>query len=141
MARARTPGKKCGTKSKLEITPKLLQEVKALVNAGMNNHDIAAYYKISERTWYIYREDNEELDEIIRTGKMRTTAVVASHLIKLCQNDNVPSIIFYLKTQGGWKEAKDEPPISENKPDEKLVITTTDPIEGAKIYQQFMFNT
>ena len=140
MARARTPGKKCGPKKKLQITPEFLTEVKDLVNAGMNNKDLAAYYNMSEPTWYIYKSDNEELDNIVRTGKMRTTAIVASHLLKLCQQDNVPSIIFYLKTQGGWKEAKDEALPPENKEDEKTVITVTDPIEGAKIYQQFMFN-
>ena len=44
------------------------------------------------------------------------------------------------KIFGDYKP-NDIPVELKNKSDEKLVITTTDPIEGAKIYQQFMFNT
>jgi len=141
MTRTRTFRHPNSPKKKIEITPAFLTEVKALVNAGMTNKQLAEYYGVCEDTWYRYKSDNEELELIVRTGKMRTTAVVAGHLLKLCQQDNVPSIIFYLRTQGRWTEAKEPEDDTENKPIEKTVIKVTDPIEAAKIYEEFMLKT
>jgi len=128
-------------KKKLEITPDILIEVEGLVKAGMSNKQLAEYYGVSEDTWYRYKADNEELDHVVRTAKMRTTSIIASRLVQLCLEDNVPSIIFYLKTQGRWTEAKEIEDDTQNKPIEKTVIKVTDPIEAAKIYEEFMLKT
>ena len=126
---------------KFHITPELLEEIKALIMAGETQRSICEYYDIGYDTWVRRKAQYPELDQIVRQGKMKTKAFVSGILLELIREKNLTAIMFYLKTQGGWKEAKDEEPQQENKPDEKLVITTTDPIEGAKIYQQFMLNT
>ncbi len=128
-------------KKKLEITQDVLIEVEGLVKAGMSNKQLAEYYGVNDATWYRYKADNEELDHIVRTAKMRTTSIIASRLVQLCLEDNVPSIIFYLRTQGRWSEAKEPEDDTQNKPTEKTVIKVTDPIEAAKIYEEFMLKT
>jgi hypothetical protein len=61
--------------------------------------------------------------------------------MKLINDDNLGAIIFYLKTQAGWKENKN--PVENDSDDIKSTersykIDTTDPVEASKIYQSIM---
>lgn len=128
-------------KLKFEVTEEVIHEIKALILAGMTQKQICEYYDIGYDLWLNRKYEYPELDKIVRQGKMKTTAIVAGYLLELCRDRNLTAVMFYLKTQGGWKEAKDDVIEPENKPDEKQLITVTDPIEAAKIYQQYILNT
>ena len=47
---------------------------------------------------------NERMNEALQVGKAETLAKVAGSLVKKALNGDTTSAIFYLKTQGGWKE-------------------------------------
>lgn len=49
-----------------------------------------------------------------KRGKAQAVEGVASNLVAKCHAGDVPSMIFYLKTQGRWKENHDQPEVNVN---------------------------
>ena len=47
---------------------------------------------------------NERANAALKEGKAETLAKVAGALVRKALNGDTASAIFYLKTQGGWKE-------------------------------------
>lgn len=89
------------TKPKLEID---LSVVESLAAQGLTNQQIADSLGISERTLQNRKKDNAEFAEAIKKGKAKGIAVVTNALMKKIKSGNVTAMIFFLKTQGGWKE-------------------------------------
>lgn len=91
------------TKPKIEID---LAKVEALAANGLTQQQIAASLGISERTLYNSKRDNADFAEAIKRGKAKGIAVVTNKLMEQCKNGNTTAIIFFLKTQAGWKETQ-----------------------------------
>ena len=89
------------TKPKIEID---LSMVESLAAQGLTNQQIADSLGISERTLQNRKKDNAEFAEAIKKGKAKGIAVVTNALMKKIKSGNVTAMIFFLKTQGGWKE-------------------------------------
>ncbi|HHF7111073.1 TPA: LuxR C-terminal-related transcriptional regulator [Haemophilus influenzae] len=89
------------TKPKIEID---LSMVESLAAQGLTNQQIADSLGISERTLQNRKKDNAEFAEAIKKGKAKGIAVVTNALMKKIKAGNVAAMIFFLKTQGGWKE-------------------------------------
>lgn len=89
------------TKPKIEID---LSMVESLATQGLTNQQIADSLGISERTLQNRKKDNAEFAEAIKKGKAKGIAVVTNALMKKIKSGNVTAMIFFLKTQGGWKE-------------------------------------
>jgi hypothetical protein len=89
--------------------------------------------------WHRLLKARPELEESIARGKVKLIDEIADILIKKAREGNIQAVIFYLKTQGGWGESGGQlnaTPI--DKPEINYTITTTDPIEAARIYQKIM---
>ena len=89
------------TKPKIEID---LSMVESLAAQGLTNQQIADSLGISERTLQNRKKDNAEFAEAIKKGKAKGIVVVTNALMKKIKSGNVTAMIFFLKTQGGWKE-------------------------------------
>lgn len=89
------------TKPKIQID---LSKVEALAANGLTQQQIADSLGISERTLYNSKRDNADFAEAIKRGRAKGIAVVTNKLMEQCKNGNTTAIIFFLKTQAGWKE-------------------------------------
>lgn len=86
-----------------EITPELQAKVKAMSAFGITQAQMCAYLGISEDT--LQRHYRAELD----TAKVDAVMQAANRLFrKAVHEGDTTSLIFYLKTQGRWKEPKEE---------------------------------
>ncbi len=75
----------------------------------------------------------------LETGKLRAIAKVAETLYQKAIGGDTASIIFFLKSQAGWKDTQRvELTGASGGPVQSIATTTNDPMEAAKIYQQMM---
>lgn len=98
---AKTEKKK--TKPKIEIN---LQEVEALAANGLTQQQIADSLGISVSTIESRLRENEEFKDAIKRGKSKGIAMIANQLFKKAKSGDTTSMIFFLKTQAGWKETQ-----------------------------------
>ena len=92
-----------------EITPEVLEKVEKLASQGMTKRQIAHCLGICEGTLYSKIKQNDEFLKALKRGKAKGIALVTEELQNLVAERNITGIIFYLKCQAGWKEAKDKP--------------------------------
>lgn len=81
-----------------EPTDEQRYSVELMASIGIPQEQIASSLEISLPTLHKYFRD--ELDN----GKPRTITKVADSLYRQAIAGNITAAIFYLKTQGGWKE-------------------------------------
>lgn len=90
-------------------------ELKALA-AVLTKGQIADYFGISEKTLRAIEARQPEVSTAYKKGRVKQISDMGSNLVKLATDGNVAANIFYLKTQGGWKEEQPEaqeiPPIN-----------------------------
>lgn len=87
----------------IDLTEDQRAEVETLA-ALLNQDQIADYFGISRTTFIAMRRRDADIDARYKRGKAKAIAHVAKGLLmKACAGDTVSSI-FYLKTQGGWRE-------------------------------------
>lgn len=125
-------------KSKLDITPKIIEEIKELAGRGLTVAEIHTYYGIQKTAWYEKIKEFPEIEDIIKQAKAKKCAIATGILWNHIKNGNVTALIFYLKTQHGWSEKLR---IEEEKSDNKELdysLKTTNPIEASKKYQKIM---
>ena len=87
----------------LELTPAQKAEVETLA-AVLTTVQIADYFGIGRTTFFAMLERDEEIAERYKRGKARAIGAVAQSLIAKARGGDTASMIFYLKTQGGWRE-------------------------------------
>ena len=86
-----------------QLTDEQKLEVKTLA-AVLNAHQIADYFGIGRRTFYDIMKRDEEVSAQYKKGKAQAIGFVGQNLITKARNGDLGAQIFYLKTQGGWKE-------------------------------------
>ena len=90
-------------------------EVKAL-SAFLTKAQMADYFGICERTFLNIEKRQPEVFAAYKRGKVEQLVRVAGNLVSQSDEGNTSATIFYLKTQGGWKEQQAEivdiPPIN-----------------------------
>ena len=74
----------------------------------LNMEQCADYFGISYSTLNRQCQDNPALLEAYKEGRANAIGSVASSLVSKARGGDVASMIFYLKTQAGWRE-KDRP--------------------------------
>lgn len=82
-----------------------LIEVEKLASRGLTQQQIADALGISDRTLRKYRDQFSDFSDAIKKGKAKGIARVTNKLFEKIETGDTTSIIFFLKTQGGWKEA------------------------------------
>ncbi|MFC3086251.1 hypothetical protein [Tabrizicola soli] len=78
-------------------------EVETL-SAVLNAEQIADFLGIGRTTFFALLNRDEDLSERYKRGKARAIGAVAQSLVTKARAGNVTAMIFFLKTQGGWRE-------------------------------------
>ena len=104
-----------GGKPAIVFTADQVIELQALA-AVLTKCQIADYFGISETTLRAIEARQPEVSDAYKKGRVKQISDMGSNLVKLATDGNVAANIFYLKTQGGWKEEQPEaqeiPPIN-----------------------------
>lgn len=85
-----------------------LEELKIL-SAVCTLDEIADYFGIARETFKRIKIRDEEVLSLYKKGRIKAKSIMGSKLFRkgVIEGD-VTAMIFYMKTQGGWKEAKEE---------------------------------
>ena len=89
------------TKPKIHID---LKQVELLAANGLTQEQIAAALGISERTLRSRKGEIADFADAIKRGKAKGIALVTNKLMESIKGGNMTGMIFFLKTQAGWKE-------------------------------------
>ena len=108
-----------GGRPKKELNDEQLAQVEALA-AFLTIEQIADYFGIHRDTFRAIYERDEEVFQRYKKGKARAVDSVAQTLLSQAREGNLTAAIFYLKTQGGWKETQG---IEHSNPDGSLKPT------------------
>jgi len=103
------------------LTKEQAQEVETLA-AVLNQEQIAAYFGMDAETFVAIRKRQPEVFRSYKRGKAKAIGSIGGGLIKQAQGGNVAAAIFYLKTQAGWKEAKDDEPPPQETGDKRRIF-------------------
>jgi hypothetical protein len=100
---------------------------------GTTQADIARVLDIDEKTLRKYYRDELDL------AKAKANATIGGALFNQAKSGNTSAMIFWMKTQAGWRERKDLNHTSDDgSMSPKPAITAVDAIEAAKQYQKIM---
>jgi len=102
-----------GGRPEIVLTDEQISRVETLASV-LRVEQIADYFGISHKTFYEIMKRDERVSTSYKRGKAVAIEGVASNLILKCHAGDVPSMIFYLKTQGRWKENHDQPEVNVN---------------------------
>ncbi|HDR1805538.1 helix-turn-helix domain-containing protein [Pasteurella multocida] len=92
------------TKPKIEID---LARVEALASNGLTQQQIADALGISERTLRDRKSNSADFADAIKRGKAKGIAFVTNKLMEQIKSGNTTAMIFFLKSQAGWKEKQE----------------------------------
>lgn len=88
----------------------------------LTSEQLADFLGIARTTFYDVMKRQPEVSERYKKGRAKVFALVGKNLIqKAIEGDNT-SMIFYLKTQAGWRETKEEEKEPVNESIQKVVI-------------------
>ena len=87
----------------LTLTDEQKAEVETLA-AVLTAEQVADYFGIGRRTFYSMMQRDEEIAARYKRGKAKAIGVVAQGLINKARAGDTTSMIFFLKTQAGWRE-------------------------------------
>lgn len=107
----------------LELTPEQIAEVETLA-AVLSAAQIADYFGIGRTTFFAMVRSNAAIAERYKKGKARAIGAIAQSLISKARAGDTASMIFYLKTQAGWRETLKVKHHEEEWREEKLDLTT-----------------
>lgn len=85
------------------LTDEQKAEVETLA-AVLTAEQVADYFGIGRRTFYTVMQRDEEIAARLKRGKARAIGVIAQGLITKARAGDTTSMIFFLKTQAGWRE-------------------------------------
>lgn len=90
---------------KKELTDEQVDELETLA-AVLNQEQIANYFGMSPNTLRARMQEDEAILAAYKRGKAKAIEEVGGHLLEQARDGNTTAIIFYLKTQAGWKETQ-----------------------------------
>ena len=80
-------------------------EVETLA-AVLTAEQIADYFGIGRTTLFAMMNRDPEIAERYKRGKAKAIGAIAQSLISKARSGDTTSMIFYLKTQAGWRETQ-----------------------------------
>jgi hypothetical protein len=87
------------------LTPEQVEQVERLA-AVLRMEDIADFLGISSDTLRRRMNEDPAVRQAYKRGRQRAIAGVATSLLQQARDGNLTAMIFYLKTQAGWRETK-----------------------------------
>ena len=125
--------KKRQTKPPHAPTDATRQTVQLHTMVGTTQADTARVLDIDEKTLRKYYRDELDL------AKAKANATIGGALFNQAKSGDTSAMIFWMKTQAGWRERKDLNHTSDDgSMSPKPAITAVDAIEAAKQYQKIM---
>ena len=91
-----------GRKAKT-LTDEQIGQIETLA-AVLSLSQLADFFGMCENTFRKLQGEDRRIDEGYKKGKATAIAGVAQSLLKQAKAGNITAQIFYLKTQGKWKE-------------------------------------
>ena len=85
------------------ITGPQRAEVETLA-AVLTAQQLADYFGVGRTTFFTMMNRDPDLAERYKRGRARAVGSVAQSLLAKARSGNVTAMIFFLKTQGGWRE-------------------------------------
>ncbi|MEO0360245.1 MAG: hypothetical protein AAF322_04010 [Pseudomonadota bacterium] len=79
-------------------------EVETLA-AVLNARQIADYFGIGRTTFFAMIEREPRIAERYKRGKAKAVGAIAQSIIQKARGGGAACMIFYLKTQAGWRES------------------------------------
>tara|TARA_R110000868_G_scaffold338663_1_gene599424 strand:+ start:323 stop:706 length:384 start_codon:yes stop_codon:yes gene_type:complete len=92
-----------GGRPATELTEEQIQEVQTL-SAVLNQSQTADYLGIPYRTFQAILSRDEKVSASYKKGKAKAINNVANDLLQQTREGNTAAMMFYLKTQAGWRE-------------------------------------
>jgi hypothetical protein len=89
----------------LTLSDTQLGEVETLA-ALLTAEQMADYFGIGRATFFAMMSRDERIAERYNKGKERAIGAIAQSLITKARAGDTASMIFYLKTQAGWRETE-----------------------------------
>ena len=89
-----------------ELTEDQIAQVRKLA-AVLTMEQIADFLGISDNTLRARMNEDPRVFEAYKRGKGEALAGVATNLMQQARDGNTTAAIFYLKTQGGWREKQE----------------------------------
>lgn len=89
-----------------ELTEKEIGQVENLASL-LNQEQIADFLGICSRTFRRLCERDDRVKTAYKKGKAAALVGVGQSLLKQARGGNTSAQMFYLKTQGGWREKVD----------------------------------
>jgi hypothetical protein len=127
------------SKPGLDVTEEVLSQIETMAGNGLTEQQIYRFFGIGHSYWGRLKKKNKDLLRAFHKGKSRTILAVTGRLMDKIRCNDLSAIIFYLKTQAGWREKTTINVKSDVKSKNPVLkIDTTDPIEASKIYQRIM---
>jgi len=104
-------------KSTNTLTPTETKELQRLAGLGLSVEQCANVMGYSRATLFRRIKDDPKCLRLYKIGKDQAAGKIAGKLFEQAMDGNVACIIFYLKTQCGWRETDhntvaDIPPIT-----------------------------
>lgn len=96
-----------------------LSQVEALASV-LTSEQIADYFGIARTTFYDIMKRQPDVSERYKKGRAKAIGSVAKGLLQKAQSGDNTAMIFYLKTQAGWRE--NEETVKEDVPIQKIAI-------------------
>jgi len=87
----------------LSLTLDQVREIETLA-AVLSARQIADYFGMARSTFFALLERDPDIARYYRRGKARAIGSIAQSLIAKARSGDTTSMIFYLKTQAGWRE-------------------------------------
>ena len=80
-----------------------LSQVETLASV-LTSEQIADYFGVGRTTFYEIMERQSEVSERYKKGRAKAIGSIAKGLLQKAQGGDNAAMMFYLKTQAGWKE-------------------------------------
>ena len=122
------------------LTEEDLIKVEALACA-LTVEQIADYFGISRAVFFEIMNRQPDVSRLYKRGRSKVISDIANNLITKAKRGDNASMMFFLKTQAGWRETNNLNLSSEDgsmSPKHNVNINTVDPVEAAKQYQRII---
>jgi hypothetical protein len=98
------------------------------LSSKLTKTQLADYMGVAFSTFREIEKRQPEVAEAYQKGKAEQIEEVVGHLLDQCRKGNITGIIFYLKTQAGWKEEQQE---VKEIPQLQVVVSNDEPHKAA----------
>lgn len=92
-----------GGPDQIVLTPEQVQQVRVL-SAYMTQQQIGDFFGFNERTFRKIKARQPNVEAAYKAGRAAGVGRVAEGLYQMAAGGDLTAMIFYLKTQAGWRE-------------------------------------